>query len=475
MPANGGFAVWTGVAIAGAAGALVGDALAGVVLAFSIAATLVGALRPRLLVPLIAASCVVLPPYVGWLLPWGGFVNLQRGVMYGALLGVILWGLRERSEGRWLVPVDSLGQGPTKLAIVLLAGAWVVAPVIAMALGLGNSAKAVNSAVYQALAFWVGLRFAQGRDGRRGLQLTFAFLLLYTVPYWLYELQAGRGVFAWYVPPLPGLLSGQGEILRNGQIRVAATFGQPLAFDQFLLMAVPVAASMVYARLLRILGAAMGVLGVVTLVLTRSRSPWVALIVAAVALIIVQRRKVRVALIVAALVTAVVAIPLARSFRSQVLAHAAKSLVLTRYSRKSETEYSAAARVFLTLGALRVIRRHPLAGYGVNATAVAAQLPTVDDYYLALAVEQGVLLAALLTAALWVGWFGLARSPLRAESLWITFAVGAYLVEWVFVGLHDTSPLLFLMLGHLFGAGGGKSYEGPVAPTQLAERSDTRS
>ena len=475
MPSANRLAIWAGVALAGAAGALVGDALAGVVLAFSVGALLVGALRPRLLVPLVAAGCVVLPPYVGWVLPWGSFVNLQRGVMYGALLGVVLWGMRERMEGRWLVPVGSLGRGPKGLAIVLLAAAWLGAPLIAMALGIGNSAKAINSALYQALAFWIGLKFAQGEDGRRGLQLTLAFLLVYTVPYWLYELEAGRGVFAWYVPPLPGLLSGQGEILRNGQIRVAATFGQPLAFDQFLLIAVPVAASMVYGRFLRILGAAMGVLGVVTLALTRSRSPWVALIIAAVALVIVHRQKVRVALVVAAVVTTVVAIPLARSVRSHVLARAAKSLVLTRYSRKSETEYSAAARVFLTLGALRVIRRQPLAGYGVNATAVSAQLPTVDDYYLALAVEQGVLVAAVLTAALWVGWFGLARSAIQGDALWITFAVGAYLVEWLFVGLHDTSPLLFLMMGHLFGAGGGKDYRDPVAPARRAEPRDTRS
>lgn len=443
-------ALGTGTVLAGVAGAVLGDALAGVVSAFAVAAFLAGALQPRLLAPLIAAGCVVLPPYVGWLLPGGAFINMQRGVMYGGLLGVTLWGLRERMEGRWLVPIETLRHRPLRLSLLLLCSAWLIAPFLAAPVGTGNAVRALNAALYEALALWVGLSFTKGADGRRTLQLVLALLLLYTVPYWVYELQAGHTAFAWYVPPLPDLLSGRGQIFRNGRIRVAATFGQPLAFDQFLLIASPAAFSLVFTRLPRLLGVGLAALGVAALVATGSRSPWLAIVLAGGALFILRRRRLRVALAIAAVALAVAAIPVVQALRAHSLAREAKSLLLTRFSRRSEAEFSAASRVFLTLGALREIRARPVTGYGVNATATSARLPSVDDYYLAEAVEQGVVVAGLASIALLAAWLGLARARLPRGALWIVFGVGAYLVEWLFVGLHDTSPLMFLVLGSLF-------------------------
>jgi hypothetical protein len=438
-----------GLLVAAYGAVLIGDALAGVVCAFTVTAVLAGVFRPRLLVPLVAAACVVLPPYVGWLVPGAGFVNLQRGIMYGGALGVAVWALRERMEGRWLVPDAVLERGSLRLALLLLGAAWVVAPVIALALGPANAARALNATLYQALAFWVGLAFTRDLDGRRLLQLTFVALLVYTIPYWVYELEAGHGAFASYVPPLPDLLAGR-AIFRGRMIRVAGTFGQPLAFDQFLLIAIPVVFSLRYARFPRVLSFGLALLGAVALVATRSRSPWAALVLAAVTVVVVRRRSLRASLVVAVIVLAAAAVPVTRAIRSGALARQARSLLETKYSRQSEAEFSAAGRVFVTLGALRAIRQRPLTGYGVNASGSSARLRSVDDYYLVLAVEQGAVVAGLTLLALLVGWLGVMRSGVGPEAAWIAFAAGAYLVQWVFVGLHDTAPLLFLVLGHLF-------------------------
>jgi hypothetical protein len=445
-----------GLLVAGLGAALIGNALAGVVCAFTATAALAGVFRPRLLVPLIAAGCVVLPPYVGWLLPGAGFVNLQRGVMYGGVVGVAVWALRERIEGRRLVPEVVFERGSVRLAVLSLGAGWVIAPVVALALGPANAARALNATLYQALAFWVGLTFSGGLDGRRLLQLTFAALLIYMIPYWFCELQIGHGAFATYVPPLPDLLAGR-AMYRGGMIRVAGTLGQPLAFDQFLLIAIPVVFSLTYARLPRVLSLGLALLGVVALVATRSRSPWVALVLAGLAVVIIRRRSLRASLVVAAIVLAASAVPVTRAVRSGALAQQARSLLETRFSRRSEASFSAAGRVFVTLGALRAIRQRPLTGYGVNASATSARLRSVDDYYLVLAVEQGAVVGGLVLLGLLVGWIGVARAAAGPEATWIAFAAGAYLVQWVFVGLHDTAPLLFLVLGHLFAAASGSS------------------
>jgi len=442
-----------GVLLAGAGAALVGDALAGVVCLFAVAALLAGALRPRLLVPLVAAGCVILPPYVGWLLPGGSFVNLQRGVMYGGALGVGVWALRERMDRRWLVPGLLFEYRPLRISFLLLAAAWLAAPIVGLALGPANAARALNAGLYQALAFWVGLSFTQDVSGRRLLQLTFALLLAYTVPFWLYEVQTGRGLFAWYVPPLPNLLTGRFEVLRGGLLRPAATFGHPLAFGQFLLIATPVAFSLVYSRLPRVFSLALLVVGVAALLATQSRSPWIALALAAIALVILRRRKLRAALVVTALLLAIGAIPLVQAWQSHALAGRAKAFVTTKYSPRTEAELSAVGRVFLTLGGLKVVRSQPLVGYGFDASAPSTRSPSWDDYYLLLAVQQGLVVAGLVSLALLVGWYGVARAGAGPEAVCMILAAGAYLVEWLFVGLHDTSPLLFLILGHLFGSG----------------------
>lgn len=457
---------WPALLAGSAAAALLALAadgmLAGVVCAFAMAAFLAGVFRPRLLVPLIAAGCAVLPPYVGWLLPGLGFANLQRGVMYGGALGLALWALRERVQGRWVLLLDWREIRWLRGAMLFLLAGWMVAPILALALGPGNSVKALNTVVYQALAFAVGLRFTRDLDGRRLLQLSFAALIVYVLPYWLYELHTGRGAFWWYVPPLPDLLTGQGEILRGGKIRVAATFGQPLAFSQFLVVTIPVALSLLYARFPRALTWAIAGIGVAAVVATRSRSPWGALVVAPLLLLIVRRRSLRAVVVVSLLAVTAVAIPLVGAIRSHALAREARSLLLERWSKQNEGVFSYVGRVFVVLGSLRVIKDQPLAGYGVNATATGAHLPSVDNYYMALAVEQGVVVAGLATLGVFLAWMALARRAVGGEAVWLVYAAGAYLAEWLFVGLHDTAPLFYLVLGHLFATAGSERVPAPA-------------
>ncbi len=459
-------ALIAGAIVAALLAAAAGGLLAGLVCAFAAASLLAGALRPRLLAPLIAAGCAVLPPYVGWLLPAAGFANLQRGVMYAGAIGLALWTLGERARGRPVAPTEVLDRRPIRLALAVLVASWIAAPLLALTAGPGNAIRALNSSLYQALAFAVGVVFTRDLSGRRLLQLTFALLIVYTIPYWLYELYVGRGAFWWYVPPLPDLLSGRTEMLRAGKVRVAATFGQPLAFSQFLVITVPVVLSLWHARFPRVLTWGIAALGAVALVATRSRSPWVAVIVAVVALVIARRRSIRGALMAGLLVVLAAGIPLVRAVQSHALAREAKALLATKWSKANEAQFSYAGRLFVALGSLRVIRERPLTGYGVNAIATSARLPSVDNYYLAIAVEQGVLVAGLTLLGLLIGWFAMARLHSGAEAFLMTVAAGAYLMEWVFVGLHDTAPLFFLIFGHLFAAAGRGAVGSPLLAAQ---------
>jgi hypothetical protein len=76
--------------------------------------------------------------------------------------------------------------------------------------------------------------------------------------------------------------------------------------------------------------------------------------------------------------------------------------------------------------------------------------------------------AVLGALGVFLCWVSLTRRVRDDASLWMVFGVGAYLVEWVFVGLHDTAPILFLVLGHLVGWRGNSLLESALPGVSYA-------
>jgi len=185
---------------------------------------------------------------------------------------------------------------------------------------------------------------------------------------------------------------------------------------------------------------------------TGSRSPWAALIGGAAALGAV--RKPRVFLVVVVAVAVIVGLspptsPLSFAhFRNSV--HQAAGETLTGFSSQTEPLFSSAARVFLTVASLRAIAARPLVGYGLNAIESGAAIPTVDNYYLRLAMEVGIPVSLCILGGLVLGWSSLARRAQNGEGMLLTYAVGAYLVEFLFVGLRDSLPAVLLIMGYLW-------------------------
>ena len=213
-------------ALCGLVAALTEGPWGAAILAATLAAVVAGLLRPSALLTLIAIAVVAVPSYVGWLVPGGLFFNMARGVIYGAAVGLILWTMAEaRNELPW--PKGDALSPMSRIAILSLTLGWTLAPLIGLAHGGGNAFRAFNAVLYQALPLWVGLRFASEYGRRRTLQVVLALLILYTVPYWLYELEFAKSAFKSYVPPIPGLLGAEELLMRGGNVRVQATFGHP--------------------------------------------------------------------------------------------------------------------------------------------------------------------------------------------------------------------------------------------------------
>jgi hypothetical protein len=453
---------------------LLGNWLAVLIVVATAAAVLAGYLRPALLIPLMISAVVVTPPYVGWVVPGGQFFNLVRGVVYGGIAGVALRLAAQREEP---TPARRPTDKATAVIMVLLVTAWIMLPAIALTHGFANGIRGLNAAAYQAFPFWIGWRYASGLKVHRLLQLSLAFLLWYTLPFWAYELTTGTSVFSSYTPPIPGLMDARDLLLRDGHVRVEATFGHPLAFDQFLLLAVPIVGSAILVRAFRWFGSASLGVAAVALVLTGSRSPWLALVGALIAMIFARRPWVSAGIAVG-IVVLVLITPLSdavgpAAIMERIQAGAASTLA--GYSTETETTFSTASRIFLIINSLRAIAQQPLAGFGVNATLTGAGIPTVDTYYLALPVEVGVPTACVLFCGIATAWIAIARRRLGAEYTLAAVAVGAFFLELFFVGLHDTFPAAFTILGALLGARG--TLIKPVAETaeqSHANNVDTR-
>jgi O-antigen ligase/polysaccharide polymerase Wzy-like membrane protein len=450
---------------AGVTAALLGDPLGAVIIGFTITAVLVAALRPHLLVVLIAVAVALLPPYVGLLLPGGGYLNLLRGVAYGSAGGLLVRALLlgDRELVRPPGPAPEVG-GSRRIGCYLLAAGWVLAPLIGLSHGLSNGARVANVVLYQALPFWVGLRFPREYRGIRVLQIGMAVLLIYTLPFWFYEVTSGTSLFRSYVPPLQGVLSGRSLLLREGNIRAQATFNHALAFDQFLLLATPIAVSLLFVRRLRAIGLVALALGITALAATGSRSPWLALLLTVGALVVIRRP--RVALGAAALAVVIGAsLPGVRDrLNTAALGREAATLDRAMYSSRTEPELSAAGRLFVALGGVRAVARHPIIGYGVLPGGGSARLPSVDNYYLLLPIQIGLPAAVFIVGGLTWLLVAVARDPRwRLDSGVLWFAAGAYMAELLFVGLYETISLLFLIVGFLLTASAGPGPDAGVA------------
>ncbi len=105
----------------------------------------------------------------------------------------------------------------------------------------------------------------------------------------------------------------------------------------------------------------------------------------------------------------------------------------------------------------------------------SAGIPTVDNYFLVLPLEIGLLAAGPILLGMVLLWVSISRrAPLDGGAALLAVGVGAYLVQLLLVGLHETVPLLFLAGGAALGA---QSRGAPLSPVPLAEngRRDERS
>jgi len=436
---------WIAAVMLGAAAAMVGGALEAVAVVLTVCSLALSTWGPRQALVALLAGPVLLPPFVGWLTPGEQFFNLLRGSTYGALLGFGIWLVIKKPSNH----VSQHGQ-PIRLDIGIMAliVGWVLVVVLSVAHGFSNVFKAANAVLYQAFPFLIG--WLAGRRARAHgiLQISFVLLVLYLTPFWLYDLATGTSLFRSYVPPLPSLLDARALLLRHDHIRVEATFGHPLALDQFLLIATPIASSLLLVRRMRVVGT-LGVLaGMAALVFTRSRSPWIAIVLALLAIAAIRHPKRAIVLILASFLMVSTLVVTDRLPRFSDLVGRNQELTTVSYSSSTETEFSTASRIVLTISSVRAIARAPLAGYGINVTATAAQIPTIDNYYLAFPVEVGLPGAALVVVGVFVLWTRLVRRPAVSKaSLLIAWGIGAYFFELLFVGLHDTISLAFLVLG----------------------------
>ena len=105
----------------------------------------------------------------------------------------------------------------------------------------------------------------------------------------------------------------------------------------------------------------------------------------------------------------------------------------------------------------------------------SAGIPTVDNYFLVLPLEIGLLAAGPILLGMVLLWVSISRRvPMEGGAALLAVGVGAYLVQLLLVGLHETVPLLFLAGGAVLGA---QSRGASLSPVPLAEngRRDERS
>lgn len=416
-----------------------------------------GLLRPDVLPLVIPSAVVLLPSYVGVIAPGLGFVNVQRVVMYLGSLGLLLWLLR-RSPGSG--PTPSARRPALKrdsLPLVMLCAGWALALLVSPLNGLGNSVRAANLVLYQGLPFALGVIFVRSEGQLLRVSLAAALATVYVAVFATIDVVTGQSVFAGYVPPLSGLMDGRVLMRRGDLIRAEATLSQPLGLVQVLLLCLPLSAALTRNRRLVPLAAIAVAAGLATMWATHARSAGIAIAGGAVLVFLARHWRSTLLLASGALLIAAV-VPSLRSKINVVRAmeESAVELSAKSYSAETEAEFSSAGRVFVIAAGLNAISARPISGYGINASASGAGVPTVDNYFVLLPLDVGAPAAALILCGTVGVWLVVAVRPRR--TFWdqiLLLAVGAYLVELFFVGLEDSLPFFFVTLGALWSRRGG--------------------
>lgn len=222
-------------------------------------------------------------------------------------------------------------------------------------------------------------------------------------------------------PRLLGMVPYRGRF--GEEVRLASIFGDPNVFGAFLIFTIPfalVAAARVPDRRLRWIAGAIGFLLLLALWLSFSRGAWIALVLGVgVMLALVDRRALVIGL-TAAVLSFGTAVYMPRNLL--VPSQPRPNIVDSTRDRVEAIGVGGDLRTLFVLQSIPIIREHPLIGVGPGrfGGAVAHTFPTplydeygfrplfwnpaqrtVDNFWLHLLVETGILgVAAFLTAAL---------------------------------------------------------------------------
>jgi O-antigen ligase len=241
-------------------------------------------------------------------------------------------------------------------------------------------------------------------------------------------------------PRLFGMVPVRGRY--GEELRLASIFGDPNVFGAFLVTAVPFAligAARLPDRRLRWLAGAIAFVLLLALWLSFSRGAWIALVLGVATVLAVVDRRALLLGVLAAVLSFGTAVYLPRNLivPSGEAPAQAPDIVGSTANRVGEVGVGGDLRTLFVLNALPIIRDHPVLGVGPGryggavaetfGTPVYAQYDTarlfwnpaqgtVDNFWLHLLVETGVLgLAAFLAAAMIPG-LRILRAARRAEG-----------------------------------------------------------
>ena len=152
-----------------------------------------------------------------------------------------------------------------------------------------------------------------------------------------------------------------------------------------------------------------------------------------------------------------------------------------RAQSKSDSQETAAYRKELIDKYVDIALQHAALGWGRNGWPKIAGMPSIDNYYLLLALMHGVIAPALLFLILAITCVrlyrnGMQSAPLEPPGSSLSFDLfGIYIgfafsIATVYMG-ENVLPMFFIMLGFTEGyllAGGDRSLSGATVATQLA-------
>jgi hypothetical protein len=248
---------------------------------------------------------------------------------------------------------------------------------------------------------------------------------------------------------------------RSGAYRVASTFSHPLAFAEYLTMCLPLAAYLCLngqTRMRVFIGYSAVPLILVGLYLSRTRSAFITAAVVAATLIVIagvraasQRKNFFVAVAGAFAIAAV------------ITASIAGVGILTELAvgRETAERGSTNARIYMMARGSSLVAEEPVTGYGPGRAGITlGALPghviiTIDNYYLSVALETGLLGLALLMMSLaypiTVGLFRGLTYPGRTGWLALALASGilAFAIERSVLSLTNNLDFSLMLTGML--------------------------